>query len=120
MEENFFATYSANSKWRKTFPRRTLQIQNGGKLFRGVLCKFKMEENFFAVDSANSKWRKIFSRWTLQIQNGRNTAKMAAHRADDARKVPERLSFQLPTSLAAWKPSMISVKRAGGKPTKKW
>jgi hypothetical protein len=70
MGKNFSAAHSANSKWRKTFPRRTLQIQNGGKLFRGVLCKFKMEENFFAAHSANSKWRKTFSRRTLQIQNG--------------------------------------------------
>jgi hypothetical protein len=80
MDENLFAEHSANSKWTKTFSRRTLQIQNGRKLFRGALCKFKMDENFFAEHSANPKWTKTFSRSTLQIQNGRNTAKMAAHR----------------------------------------
>jgi hypothetical protein len=80
MDREIVAAHSANSKWTKTFPRRTLQIQNGRKLFRGALCKFKMDENFSAAYSANPKWTKTFPRCTLQIQNGRKTAKMAAHR----------------------------------------
>jgi hypothetical protein len=37
MGENFLATYSENPQWTNFFSRRTLQIQNGRKLFCGVL-----------------------------------------------------------------------------------
>jgi hypothetical protein len=37
MDENFLATYSENPQWTNFFSRRTLQIQNGRKLFCGVL-----------------------------------------------------------------------------------
>jgi hypothetical protein len=70
-EKFFFATHSANPRWRKNSSRCTLQIQNGRKLLRAVLCKSKMDENFFAPHSANPKWTKTSSRRTLQIQNGR-------------------------------------------------
>jgi hypothetical protein len=90
-EKFFFATHSANPRWRKNSSRCTLQIQNGRKLLRAVLCKSKMDEKFFALYSANPKWTKTSSRRTLQIQNGRKKAQMAADSLRHA-EIPVQLS----------------------------